>query len=52
MHNSAPLGQLLLTGVPGTELDPETAVRFRKLQPGGFILFGRWLSLKNPVRLE
>ncbi|MDQ6939500.1 MAG: glycosyl hydrolase [Verrucomicrobiota bacterium] len=35
------LGQLLLTGVPGTELDSEAAALFRKVQPGGFILFGR-----------
>ena len=35
------LGQLLLTGVPGTELDAESAALFRRVQPGGFILFGR-----------
>ena len=35
------LGQLLLTGVPGTELEAETAALFRRVQPGGFILFGR-----------
>ncbi len=35
------LGQLLLTGVPGTELDSEAAALFRRVQPGGFILFGR-----------
>jgi beta-N-acetylhexosaminidase len=34
------LGQLLLTGVPGTALDPETAASFRRMQPGGFILLG------------
>ncbi|MDQ6625797.1 MAG: beta-N-acetylhexosaminidase [Verrucomicrobiota bacterium] len=38
-HSSA--GQLLLVGVPGTELDSETAALFRRIQPGGFILFGR-----------
>jgi beta-N-acetylhexosaminidase len=38
-HSSA--GQLLLVGVPGTELDSETAALFRRVQPGGFILFGR-----------
>ena len=37
----SPLGQVLLVGVPGPELDPETAKIFRKVQPGGFILFGR-----------
>lgn len=35
------LGQLLLTGVPGTELDAETAALFKRVQPGGYILFGR-----------
>jgi len=50
MHESAPLGQLLLTGVPGSELDPETARRFKKLQPGGFILFGR--NIKSPEQLR
>ena len=37
----SPLGQVLLVGVPGPELDPEMAKIFRKVQPGGFILFGR-----------
>lgn len=50
MHSSAPLGQLLLTGVPGTELTPEIAARFRKLQPGGFILFGR--NIQSPAQLR
>jgi beta-N-acetylhexosaminidase len=44
------LGQLLLTGVPGPELDPDTAARFRALQPGGFILFGR--NIKSPEQLR
>jgi len=44
------LGQLLLTGVPGPELDPETARRFRELQPGGFILFGRNIRSPEQVR--
>src|SRR5881227_2853546 len=35
------LGQLILTGVPGYELDSKTAALFRRVQPGGFILFGR-----------
>ena len=35
------LGQLILTGVPGLELDSETVALFRRVQPGGFILFGR-----------
>lgn len=45
-----PTGQLLLTGVPGLELDSETAARFRKIQPGGFILFGR--NIKSPEQLR
>ena len=44
------LGQLLLTGVPGTELDPETAALFRRVQPGGFILFGRNISGAQQLR--
>ncbi|MEO5718456.1 MAG: glycoside hydrolase family 3 N-terminal domain-containing protein [Chthoniobacterales bacterium] len=38
---SASTGQLILTGVPGKELDRETAALFRRVQPGGFIIFGR-----------
>lgn len=33
--------ELLLVGVPGPTLDAATAARLRRLQPGGFILFGR-----------
>ncbi|HEV8185489.1 MAG TPA: glycoside hydrolase family 3 N-terminal domain-containing protein [Chthoniobacterales bacterium] len=36
-----PAGQLLLVGVPGTELDADTAALYRRVQPGGFIIFGR-----------
>jgi beta-N-acetylhexosaminidase len=46
----ASLGQLILTGVPGTELDPETAALFRKIQPGGFILFGRNIESAQQLR--
>src|SRR5947208_10396162 len=35
------LGQLIMTGMPGKELEPATARLFRKVQPGAFILFGR-----------
>src|SRR4029450_9528242 len=35
------LGQLIMTGVPGKELDAETARLFRRVQPGAYILFGR-----------
>src|SRR5215210_4464583 len=43
-------GQLLLTGVPGPELDAETARVFRQIQPGGFILFGR--NIQSPAQLR
>ena len=48
--DSKRLGQLLLTGVPGLELDSETAARLKKLQPGGFILFGR--NIQSPEQLR
>lgn len=44
------LGQLLLTGIPGPELDGETAARLEKLQPGGFILFSR--NLRDATQLR
>ncbi len=43
-------GQLLLTGVPGPELDAGTAALFRRVQPGGFILFGR--NIKSAPQLR
>ena len=43
-------GQLILTGVPGYELDAETADLFRRVQPGGFILFGR--NIQSPSQLR
>jgi len=43
-------GQLLLTGVPGIELDAPTAALYREIQPGGFILFGR--NIKSPGQLR
>ncbi len=48
--DSKALGQLLLTGVPGPELDAATAARLKKLQPGGFILFGRNIVSPGQVR--
>ncbi len=48
--SSLDAGQLLLVGVPGYELDPGTAEFFRKLQPGGFILFGR--NIQSPIQLR
>ncbi|MGH7937238.1 MAG: glycoside hydrolase family 3 N-terminal domain-containing protein, partial [Chthoniobacterales bacterium] len=47
---SASPGQLILTGVPGKELDRETAALFRKVQPGGFILFGRNIESARQLR--
>ncbi|PYJ11795.1 MAG: glycosyl hydrolase [Verrucomicrobia bacterium] len=47
-HDS--LGQLILTGVPGMELDSETAALFRRVQPGGFILFGRNIQSARQLR--
>jgi len=47
---SSSIGQLLLTGVPGPELDSDTARIFREIQPGGFILFGR--NIKTPTQLR
>src|SRR6266581_400760 len=44
------LGQLLMTGVPGTELDAATAATFRRIQPGAYILFGR--NIQSPAQLR
>ena len=49
------LGQLLLMGIPGAELDADTARRLKALQPGGFIIFGRnikTLEKKEYLRLR
>lgn len=43
-------GTLLLLGVKGTELTPEEAALFRKLQPAGFILFSRNISTPQQTR--
>src|ERR1700674_304394 len=44
------LGQLILTGVPGYELEAKTAALFRRVQPGGFILFRR--NIKSAPQLR
>src|SRR6059058_5606035 len=44
------LGQLILTGVPGKELNPDAAALFRRIQPGGFILFGRNIQSAPQLR--
>ncbi len=44
------LGQLILTGVPGLRLDVETEKLFRRIQPGGFILFARNIESAPQLR--
>jgi beta-N-acetylhexosaminidase len=44
------VGQLILTGVPGKELDASTAALFRRVRPGGFILFGR--NIESALQLR
>src|SRR3979411_2650639 len=44
------LGQLIMTGVPGKELDAKTAQLFRRGQPGAFILFGRNIEAAPQLR--
>src|SRR5438046_5583359 len=44
------VGQLILCGAPGKELDAKTAQLFRKVQPGGFILFGS--NIESVVQLR
>ncbi len=48
--SSSDAGQLLLVGIPGTELTVEDAAFFKALQPGGYILFGR--NIKSPGQLR
>jgi beta-N-acetylhexosaminidase len=48
--NRDSVGQLILTGVPGYELDGESAALFKRVQPGGFILFGR--NIQSPAQLR
>jgi beta-N-acetylhexosaminidase len=44
------LGQLIMTGVPGKQLDPKTARLFQRVQPGAYILFGRNLESAPQLR--
>lgn len=46
----SPVGQLLLLGVPGYEVDDDFADFIRRIQPGGFILFGR--NIESPSQLR
>src|SRR5262245_5124875 len=48
--NTDRLGQLIMTGLPGKELDANTARLFRRVQPGAFILFGR--NLESAMQLR
>lgn len=49
MKSTSP-GQLLLLGVPGLEVDAAYADFIRRIQPGGFILFGR--NIQTPAQLR
>src|SRR5205823_12186662 len=44
------LGQLILTGVPGPRLDAKAEQLFGRIQPGGFILFGRNIESAPQLR--
>src|SRR5947209_18427982 len=44
------VGQLILTGVPGARLDAEAEKLFRRIQPGGFILFARNIESAPQLR--
>lgn len=50
MSNANPTGQLVVTGIPGPTLDPGTASRLKRLQPGGFILFSRNIQSATQLR--
>jgi len=50
MNSNDSLGQLILCGVPGKELDAASAELFRRVQPGGFILFGRNIESAPQLR--
>src|SRR5882757_8631245 len=49
MKNNS-LGQLIMTGVPGKEIDSKTAALFRRIQPGAFILFARNIQSATQLR--
>ena len=48
--NAEDVGQLILMGIPGTNIDNETANIIRKVKPGGIILFGRNIESPNQLR--
>lgn len=43
-------GQLLLLGIKGLKLTPDEISLFKKIQPGGFVLFGRNVESPEQVR--
>jgi beta-N-acetylhexosaminidase len=43
-------GKYIIMGVPGTELDSATAEIIRRVQPAGFILFGRNIKTSGQLR--
>ena len=43
-------GQLLLLGIKGTQLTSEEISTFKKIQPGGFVLFGRNVESPEQIR--
>jgi beta-N-acetylhexosaminidase len=43
-------GQFLIIGVPGADLDEGTRAIIHRIQPAGFILFGR--NIKSPIQLR
>src|SRR5438045_2574118 len=47
---SESLGQLIITWEPVKEIDAETEKLFRRIQPGGFILFAR--NIESPLQLR
>ncbi|HIG82885.1 MAG TPA: glycoside hydrolase family 3 protein [Verrucomicrobia bacterium] len=48
--SSFDVGQLILMGIPGTELKPDTATLIKSIQPGGFIIFGRNIESSDQLR--
>jgi beta-N-acetylhexosaminidase len=50
MNKDSSLGQLIMCGVPGKELDAASAEMFRRVQPGAFILFGRNIESAPQLR--
>lgn len=51
LHNAALMhGQLLLLGIKGYELSPNEVHYLSRIQPGGFVLFGRNVQSPTQVR--